>query len=68
MSSLELKVLTEADLNELGFYTRKTRYRKRCNGTFPQPINTDEGPNLYKTEDIFEWRRDPKAWAQEHSR
>ena len=63
MSRLAPLVFTEGDLDELHLYTRKTRWRKRRKGTFPNPIETEEGPNLYRSEDIHAWMANPKAWA-----
>ena len=68
MSALKPLVFTERDLDELRIYTRKTRYRKRCDGKFPSPIPTDEGQNLYRVTDIERWIEDPRAWAAEHHR
>ena len=57
----------EGELDSAGLYSRKTRYRMRRAGTFPEPVAAG-GRNLYRAADIHRWLEDPSAWAHEQTR
>jgi predicted DNA-binding transcriptional regulator AlpA len=56
---------SDADLDRLGLLSRKTRWRMRRAGTFPQPVAAG-GRKLYRAADVHAWLADPAAWAREH--
>ncbi len=56
---------SERGLDANGILSRKTRYRMRRAGTFPEPVVAG-GRNLYRTRDILDWLDDPVAWAEAH--
>ena len=56
---------SERDLTANGILSRKTRWRMRRAGTFPQPV-TAGGRKLYRAVDIIEWLENPQAWADAH--
>jgi len=53
---------SERDLDTAGILSRKTRWRMRREGTFPEPVAAG-GRKLYRAEQITEWLLDPAAWA-----
>ncbi len=54
---------SERDLDRLGVLSRKTRWRMRRAGTFPQP-RAAGGRTLYVPREIHEWLDDPEGWAE----
>ena len=54
---------SERDLDAIGILSRKTRYRMRRAGTFPQPVEVGSR-KLYRARDVLEWFDDPVAWAE----
>ena len=56
---------SEKDLDRLGVLSRKTRYRLRREGRFPEPVQAAPGRKLYRAVDIHAWLRDPESWAEE---
>lgn len=54
---------SDRDLDALGIASRKTRWRLRRAGKFPEPVEAG-GRKLYRAADVHEWLRDPKAWAE----
>ena len=54
---------SERDLDALGILSRKTRYRMRRAGKFPQPVEAGSR-KLYRARDVLEWFNDPVAWAE----
>ncbi len=56
---------SEHDLDFNRLATRKTRWRWRRLGLFPEPRRI-AGRNLYLTSEILEWLSDPEGWAQRH--
>ena len=57
---------SERDLDAGGVLSRKTRYRMRRAGKFPEPVCAG-GRKLYRAEDIREWLDDPAGWAERHA-
>ena len=57
---------SERDLDALGVLSRKTRWRMRREGTFPEPVVAG-GRRLYLVSDIHSWLQDPGAWAESQS-
>lgn len=58
---------SEADLDRAGILSRKTRWRMRREGTFPEPVRAGRR-RLYRAPDIHAWLRDPEAWAARQRR
>ena len=56
---------SEADLDRLGVLSRKTRWRRRRDGLFPEPV-VSGARKLYRASDIHSWLADPEGWASEH--
>lgn len=56
---------SESDLDDLGILSRKTRYRLRRDGRFPQPVSAGQ-KNLYHAKQVHEWLEDPDRWAEEN--
>jgi predicted DNA-binding transcriptional regulator AlpA len=54
---------SERDLDALGILSRKTRWRMRRAGTFPQPAVAG-GRKLYRATDILQWLDNPGLWAE----
>ena len=54
---------SERDLDAEGILSRKSRWRMRRAGTFPEPVVAG-GRKLYRGVDIVEWLKDPGAWAE----
>ena len=55
---------SDNDLDRLGILSRKTRWRRRRNGTFPKPIECG-GRILYRAEDVHLWLElGPEQWAK----
>lgn len=57
---------SERDLDAHGVLSRKTRWRLRREGTFPQPREIG-GRKLYVGSEIRAWLEDPEGWASRHS-
>jgi len=45
---------SEKDLDAAGVLSRKTRYRMRRAGTFPEPVAAG-GRKLYRAADVHQW-------------
>ena len=56
---------SERDLDRLGFASRKTRWRWRRDGRFPEPREVG-GRKLYDATEIRAWWANPNAWAERH--
>ncbi len=56
---------SERDLDALGVLSRKTRWRMRRAGTFPEPAVAG-GRKLYRATEILAWLDDPAGWAETH--
>ena len=56
---------SERDLDAAGILTRKTRWRMRRAGKFPEPVSAGSR-KLYRSADIRAWLEDPETWAAEH--
>ena len=67
MNDLERIFYSEVDLDELGLLSRKTRYRLRREGRFPEPKQIG-GRRLYLVTEILEFAQDPTAWVEEHEK
>ena len=52
----------ERDLDANNILSRKTRYRLRRLGKFPEPRQVG-GRKLYVGEEIRTWLNDPEGWA-----
>ena len=57
---------SERDLDSAGILTRKTRWRMRREGRFPEPV-TAGSRKLYRATDVHLWLDDPEGWADRHS-
>jgi hypothetical protein len=53
---------SDRDLDALGVLSRKTRWRLRRMGKFPQPREVG-GRRLYVGAEIRAWLDDPEGWA-----
>ena len=58
---------SEADLDRFGVLSRKTRWRMRRDGAFPEPVKAGSR-KLYRARDILSWLEDPTAWAAKKRR
>ena len=58
---------SENDLDAAGILSRKTRWRMRRRGAFPEPIQAG-GRILYRASDVHDWLRDPETWAERNGR
>ena len=56
---------SENDLDQRGVLSRKTRWRLRRIGAFPEPVRAG-GRTLYRATDVHEWLADPEGWAERH--
>lgn len=56
---------SERDLDRLGLLSRKTRWRLRRDGRFPEPREVG-GRKLYDADEIRAWWANPNAWAERH--
>lgn len=54
---------SERDLDAHGVLSRKTRWRLRRAGKFPQPREVGSR-NLYVGDEIREWLKDPASWQK----
>ena len=55
---------SDRDLDDLGILSRKTRWRWRRDGTFPEPSRCG-GRNLYRASDVRLWLKlGPEEWAK----
>lgn len=66
MSLTDRIFYSNADLDKLGIFSRRTRYRLRKKGEFPQPVQVG-GRQIWRREDIDEWKKDPNGWAARHA-
>ncbi len=57
--------LSERDLDTMGLLSRKTRWRLRRLGKFPEPREVG-GRKLYDAQEVLDWWRDSDAWARSH--
>ncbi len=57
---------SERDLDANGILSRKTRWRLRREGRFPEPREIG-GRKLYVGEEVRRWLRDPRGWAANRS-
>ena len=55
----------ERDLDRHNILSRKTRWRLRREGKFPEPREVG-GRKLYVGEEIRAWLDDPERWFSEH--
>lgn len=53
---------SERNLDDAGLLSRKTRWRLRRAGRFPEPL-TIGGRKLYRAADIHRWLADPEGWS-----
>ncbi len=56
---------SERDLDAAGILSRKTRWRLRRDGRFPEPRRIGSR-QLYLATEILEWLEDPEGWAERH--
>lgn len=67
VTRVERLAYSDKDLDAAGILSRKTRYRGRRAGTFPEPVAAG-GRKLYRAVDIHLWLEDPVAWALANKR
>lgn len=60
-------VYSERDLDTHGVLSRKTRWRLRREGRFPEPREIG-GRKLYVGAEIRAWIEDPEGWASHQSK
>lgn len=65
MSGLQPLVYFERDLDDLGLLSRKTRWRLRRDGRFPE-ARTVGSRHFYVASEIHQWIQSPEAWVEEH--
>lgn len=65
-ASTDRLVFSERDLDAHGVLSRKTRWRLRREGKFPEPREIG-GRKLYVGAEIRAWLEDPEAWASTQS-
>lgn len=63
-ASPERLAYSDRDLDAAGILSRKTRWRMRRDGLFPEPVSAG-GRKLYKAAEIHNWLEDPEAWAKQ---
>ena len=66
MRRLQRLFYSDTDLDELGLLSRKTRWRMRRAGTFPEPKSVGSR-KLYPVAAIHEWAKDPEHWRTKES-
>ena len=65
-ASTDRLVFSERDLDAHGVLSRKTRWRLRREGRFPEP-RVIGGRKPYVGAEIRAWLEDPEAWASNQS-
>jgi predicted DNA-binding transcriptional regulator AlpA len=66
-ASTDRLVFSERDLDAHGVLSRKTRWRLRREGRFPEPRDIG-GRKLYIGAEIRAWLEDPERWTSDNRR
>jgi predicted DNA-binding transcriptional regulator AlpA len=62
LPNTERLLYSDHDLDRAGLLSRKSRWRLRREGRFPEPVKVGSR-RLYRAEDIHRWCEDPESWA-----